>query len=147
MTRYDFVEYLIYEEIKIGFFPSNTTSNMLVITHEGDVHLGSEVDEIPSGVEFRNTGHVRGSWVKIVNPNVIFNNQGKSGSKGTVWLPDADKIYPGVEFRNNGSCILKAMEPSGKTDFQTYGSYWKGNIRGINSHRLLNVMINNGLFI
>ena len=114
---------------------------MLVITHEGDVHLGSEVDEIPSGVEFRNTGSVRGSWVKIVNPNVIFNNQ------GTVWLPDADKIYPGVEFRNKGQCILKAMEPPGKTDFQTFGSYWKGNIRGINSHRLLNAMINKGLFI
>jgi hypothetical protein len=142
MTREAFIAYL--ESRNIDFELS--TSGMIVITHKEEVRLNHEVDEIPSDVEFRNPSQVRGSWVKVVNPNVIFNMQGKYGASATVWLPDVEKIYPGVEFHNNGSCILKVLERP-KISNVSFFRHWDGNIEGVDSNRLLNAMIKRELFI
>jgi hypothetical protein len=142
MTREEFIGYLESKNIDFELGPSG----MIVVTHKDDVDLGREVDEIPSGVEFRNTGQVKGYWVKVVNSNVIFNNQGQWGSEARVWLPDADKIYPGVKFTNGGTCRLKVLErPPNKADILFRN--WVCNIKGVDPNRLLNSMISKGLFI
>ena len=143
MTREAFIEYLESKNIDFQIEPSG----MIVITYDDyDLYLDNTVIEIPSGVEFRTSHQVRGSWVKVVNPNVIFNMQGKWGSEPWVWLPNVEKIYPGVEFHNNGSCILKMLEREGRANVVTFRD-WAGNIKGVDSNRLLNVMIKQGIFI
>ncbi len=142
MTREEFIGYLESKNIDFELGPSG----MIVVTHKGDVDLGSEVDEIPSGVEFRNLHQVKGYWVKVVNTNVIFNNQGQWGSEARVWLPNADKIYPGVKFTNGGTCRLKVLErPPNKADILFRD--WEGNIKGVDPNRLLNSMISKGLLV
>jgi len=143
MTREAFIEYLEYKAIDFQI----EASGMIVITYDDyDLYLDHTVTEIPSGVEFRTSHQVRCSYVKVVNPNVIFNMQGKWGSEPWVWLPHAEKIYPGVEFHNNGSCVLKVFERERRANIKTFRD-WKGNIKGIDSNKLLNAMIKQGMFI
>lgn len=58
---------------------------------------------------------------------------------GGVDLDALTSLPPGVEFKNKGDVNLDAL---------TGGlfSRWSGNIEGVHSKRLLNVMINKGLF-
>ena len=60
-------------------------------------------------------------------------------NKGHVYLGDLTSLPPGVEFRNKGHVILKSLIGGGFNDH-------KGNIDGIDSKRLLNLMISKGLF-
>ena len=67
-------------------------------------------------------------------PGVEFKNG------GDVWFNSLTSIPPGVEFKNRGNVDL---EPLIGVRFDK----WKGNIEGISSKRLLNVMIKQGVFI
>ena len=80
--------------------------------------------------------------------------------KNTVDLESLTSLPPGVEFRNGGYVVLPSLTslPSGvvfKNGEDVYLGYligrwlkeWKGNIKGIASKRLLNVMIKQGVFI
>jgi hypothetical protein len=58
---------------------------------------------------------------------------------GGVWLGSLTSISPGVEFRNEGWVQLESLIGSNFNE-------WKGNIEGINSKRLLNKMIKDGVF-
>ena len=69
-----------------------------------------------------------------IPPGVVFRNE------GSVHLDALTSLPPGVEFRNGGSVYLRAL--IGGTIFQ-----WKGNIEGVESKRLLNLMISKGMFI
>ena len=66
-------------------------------------------------------------------PGVVFKNGGGVDLGALTSLP------PGVVFNNEGSVYLGSL---------VGGSFnrWKGNIEGIDSKRLLNVMISLGLF-
>ena len=104
----------------------------VVFRNEGSVHLDA-LTSIPPGVEFRNGGGVGLGALTSLPPGVAFNNGGAVGLGALPSLP------PGVEFRNKGQVWLDALIGGGFDD-------WKGNIEGIDSKRLLNLMIKQGLF-
>ena len=79
--------------------------------------------------------------------------------KGEVKLNSLHELPPGAEFKNVGNVSLSALTslPLG-VEFKNGGcvylpsliggqfNYWKGNMVGIDSNRLLNVMIKQGVF-
>lgn len=67
-------------------------------------------------------------------PNLVFENA------GDVNLIMMKNIPTSVEFKNGGG-VLTAIKTGG------WFSEWKGNIEGIDSKRLLNVMIKRGIFL
>ena len=60
-------------------------------------------------------------------------------SKGNVYLDSLTSLPSGVEFNNGGGVDLESI--IGGWLYQ-----WKGNIEGIDSKRLLNLMISKGVF-
>jgi hypothetical protein len=79
-------------------------------------------------------GHVKLHLVITLPPNLEFRNN------GSVDLPKLKSIPPGVEFNNGGAVIIRSIIPG-------WLSNWEGVIRGINTKRLLNLMIKRGMFI
>ena len=67
-------------------------------------------------------------------PGVSFRNE------GGVDLRSLTSLSPGVEFRNEGYVYLDSL-------IGGFFSEWEGNIEGVNSKRLLNLMISKGLFL
>ena len=80
--------------------------------------------------------------------------------KSNVYLSGLTSLPPGVEFRNRGYVDLGSLTslPPGvefKNSWDVYLrsliggriSSWPGNIEGIDSKRLLNLMIKKGMFI
>ena len=104
----------------------------IIVTHKGSVWLNS-LTSIHPGVVFRNEGSVHLDALTSIPPGVEFRNGGGVGLGALPSLP------PGVEFRNKGQVWLDALIGGGFDD-------WKGNIEGIDSKRLLNLMIKQGLF-
>ena len=72
-------------------------------------------------------------------PNVVFNN------RGLVDLYSLKEIPPGVEFKNGGAVNLNSL--IGEACWAVNSNTWEGNIKGIDSKRLLNLMIKKGMFI
>ena len=105
----------------------------VVFKNSGSVNLES-LTYLPPGVEFRNGGSVDLASLTSLPPDVEFNNE------GTVFLGSLTSLPPGVEFKNEGDVSLSDLTFGG-----LYG--WKGIIGGIDSKRLLNVMIKQGVFI
>ena len=68
-----------------------------------------------------------------IPPDVVFKNV------GYVWLESLTSLPPGVVFKNRGRVYLRSL--TGR-----WFDEWKGNIEGIDSKMLLNVMIKQGLF-
>jgi hypothetical protein len=58
-------------------------------------------------------------------------------NRGNVYLSSLTSISPGVKFENEGDVYLKALED--------WFNDWKGNMEGIDSKRLLNLMIKQGV--
>jgi len=124
----------------------------VVVTHKGDVFLDS-LTSLPPGVEFRNGVYVSLHSLKSLPPGVVFRNE------GNVYLESLTSLPPGVEFRNGGYVSLHSLTslPPG-VEFRNRGVVglnsiiggefddWKGNIEGIDSKRLLNLMISKGIF-
>jgi hypothetical protein len=100
--------------------------------NDGNVWLES-LTSIPSGVEFKNRSDVRFPSLETLPPSVKFKNG------GYVHLVSLKTIPPGVEFKNGGDVKLSSIGIG-------YFNDWKGNIEGIASKRLLNVMIKQGIF-
>lgn len=100
---------------------------------DGDVWL-DEITTLPPGVEFKNRWHVRLNSLETLPPGgVEFNNGGK------VQLNSLRTIHPGVEFKNGWDVNLESLVGGWFGD-------WKGNIEGVDSKRLLNLMIKQGVF-
>lgn len=78
--------------------------------------------------------HIDLEYLKILPSDVEFRNGGE------VFLESLMSIHPGVVFNNEGGVNLEYLIDG---DF----SEWKGNIKGIDSKRLLNGMIKRGVFI
>ena len=104
----------------------------LVVTHEWTVYLNS-LTSLPPGVEFKNKGDVVLFSLTYLPPDVVFKN------KGDVYLDHLTSISPGVEFNNEGGVDLDSLTGD-------WFSAWEGNIEGIDSKRLLNKMIKDGVF-
>jgi len=127
--------------------------------NNGSVFLDS-VKVIPAGVHFNNKGGVILESIKAIPADVQFNNEGSVNLKSLKVIP------AGVQFNNNGSVSLSSVKviPVGvqfnnREDGDIYfgdiylnsligGSFgeWEGNIEGVHSRRLLNLMISKGLF-
>ena len=130
-----------------------TEGNKIVVTHKGYVFLNS-LTSIPSGVEFKNGGGVYLNSLTSLPSGVVFKNAGH------VYLKLLKTLPHGFVFENRGSVSLEALTslPLG-VEFKYGGyvylpsliggqfNYWSGNIEGIDSNRLLNVMIKQGVFI
>ena len=106
--------------------------NKIVVTSNGYADLNA-LTSLPPGVEFKNKGAVWLSELTSLPPGMEF------GNKGRVYLNSLTSIPPGVEFKNRGHINLKSLMDGFFND-------WKGNIKGIDSKRLLNKMISLGLF-
>ena len=64
--------------------------------------------------------------------------------EGNAWLESLTSLPPGVEFKNTGYVRLNSLVGGwvgGWVD------EWSGNIKGIESKRLLNLTIKQGMFI
>jgi hypothetical protein len=103
----------------------------VIFENEGEVMLS--IEEIPENVEFANEGDVYLYHVENIHPSVKFNNE------GDVYLYHVENIHPSVKFNNEGDVYLRSLTGN-------WFSKWGGNIEGIASKRLLNVMISKGVF-
>jgi hypothetical protein len=84
-------------------------------------------------VEFKNEGDVHLYRLISLPRGVVFKNG------GGVYLSSLTSLPPGVNFKNGGDVNFSALTGD-------WFIYWKGNIDGIDSKRLLNKMIKKGVF-
>ena len=124
----------------------------VMFRNRGSLYL-NELKSIPPGTKFRNTDGVHLKSVKSLSPDVEFRNGGivrlreiddlppgiEFNNGDYVYFKDLKSISPGVVFKNEGPVLLKSI-------FGYRFDEWKGNIKGINSTKLLNLMISKGLF-
>ncbi len=127
MSREEFIKVLDSEgysyEIEV---------DRIVVTYEEHVYLSS-LTSLPPGVVFKNGGSV---WLRSLTSlpsGVEFKN------RGSVYLKALTSLPPGVEFRNGGDVWLESLIGSVFNE-------WEGNIDGIDTKRLLNLMISKGVF-
>ena len=78
-------------------------------------------------------GNVYLNALTSLPPGVVFKNGGYVDLRSLTSLP------PGVELNNEGGVFLKSLTG-------WWFGEWKGNIEGIDSKMLLNVMIKQGVF-
>lgn len=130
MTREEFIE----ELESIDHYPYEIEGNKIVVTSgdsEGNFDL--VLESIPSDVIFRNPGYVDLLYIDNIPSGVDFRNG------GDVRFSSVTSIEKDVRFNNHGKVYLESI-------FGSWAHYWKGNIEGIESKRLLNKMISMGLF-
>jgi hypothetical protein len=84
-------------------------------------------------------GNVYFDALTSISPGVVFEN------RGGVNLYSLTSISPDVEFNNGGRVYLRSLI-GGYTLVDGWFNKWNGNIEGIDSNRLLNKMINKGVF-
>jgi len=128
MTREEFIEQLDYMGV-----PYKIEGDKIVVNGT-NIKLNL-LDSIPSGVRFDNRIGVSLVSLKHLPPDVVFFN------REDVFFRDIETISPGVEFRNGGYVYLGKFTDGGLFH------YWDGNIKGIDSKRLLNLMIKQEMFI
>ena len=104
-----------------------------VVFKNGGYVLLDSLTSLPSGVEFRNGWDVDLRSLTSLPPGVVFKNG------GDVRLDSLTSLPPGVEFKNGRSVYLGYL-------IGRWFKEWKGNIKGIASKRLLNVMIKQRVF-
>jgi hypothetical protein len=155
MTQEEFIKVL--EDLK--GYSYEIEGDKIVVTEDGDVYLDSieeweELDTIPPDVVFMNNGNVFLNFLKTLPSGVVFMNNGnvflnflktlstsvEFNNRGYVVLESLTSISPDVVFKNGGEVELDSLF-GGRFD------EWEGNIDGIDSNRLLNLMIKQGVFI
>ena len=133
MTQEEFIE-----ELKDrGYSYHESIGGIIVVTRgegSGDAVRLKSLTILPSGVRFENQGTVHLKSLTSLPSGVRFENQ------GTVHLDSLKRIPPGVVFGNGKYIGLDAIT----------GDYWfhiwEGNMEGIDSKGLLNLMIEQGIF-
>ena len=166
MTKEEFMEIL---EDKGYYY--NGEGESIVVDHKGNLDL-SDLEEIPSGIEFSNRGYISLDSLKVVPPGVKFDNSGnvwlnsvESLSPDTyfgqltdeVFLTSLKRIPPGVTFENGSVGLKSILNKRGGRTYTDYFSNWPGNLWAeskmdyskqstISSGRLLTKMVSLGLF-
>ena len=130
----------------------------IIVTHGGDIMLNS-MRYITHGVVFNNGGFVNLANLKTLPPDVEFNNS------GFVSLHELKKIPPGMVFNNKGEVYLSSLitlptgvvfNNEGGIDLtylirstRSWDGYirWNGNIKGIDTKKIIKLMIKRGMFI
>jgi hypothetical protein len=146
MTREEFIK--ILDEKGYSY---KIEGDKIVITYESLADLDS-LTSLPPGVEFKNEGAVNLISLTSLPPGVKFENV------GNVYLGSLKSLPPGVKFENVGNVYLRPKSLPPGVEFKNEGTVnlgsivggffesWKGNIEGIDSKRLLNLMIKRGIF-
>jgi len=127
MTQEEFIEILKEEG-----YSYEIEGDRIVVTDRGTVDLNS-LTSLPPGVEFENGRNVYLYDLTSISPGVVFRNG------GDVYLSALKSLPPGVEFKNKGDVNLDSI-------IGGWFDEWEGNIEGIGSKSLLNMMIKQGLF-
>jgi len=127
MTREAFIK-----ELKERGYSYDIERDKIVVTYGGNVHF-HDLTSLPAGVVFRNKGHVHLDSLPSFPPDVTFENEGH------ILLNSLSSISPGIVFENKRDVFLGSLIGEWSDD-------WAGNIRDIDSNRLLNKMISLGLF-
>ena len=148
MTQEEFIKILD----KKGY-PYRIEGDKIIVTYNWQAVKLESLKKLPHGVEFNNGGDVWLHSLKTLNPDVEFRN------KGDVWLHSLKTLNPDVEFRNKGDVLLDSlMTLHPGVEFKNGGDVylglligrwfneWESNIEGIDSTRLLNLMIKQGIF-
>ena len=145
-------------------YPYSLQGNKIIITGSKDFTIGIDgippgvvfnnsgvvdipIDHVSDDVEFNNGGYVNLSYVISIGKNVKFKNN------GNVFLgKHLNRINSSVEFNNSGAIytfIISGMKLGDILDDFSYDIQvddWQGNIEGVDSTRLMNLMISKGLF-
>jgi hypothetical protein len=132
MTQKEFISILKEEE-----YSYDVEGDLIVVTggdKDGYVNLNA-LTSLPPGVVFKNRGDVELRALTSLPSGVKFENG------GDVYLSALTSLPPGVVFKNEGSVKLSALIGGGG-----WFEDWSGNIEGIGSKRLLNMMIKQGIF-
>ena len=132
--------------------PSLTTlPEGIVFSNGSNVHLES-LTTLPERTVFSNGGHVHLESLTTLPERTVFSNGGHVYLRSLTTLPEV------IVFSNSGSVYLKSLTTIRKGIVFSGGDVylesltgewfcdWKGDIRGIDSKRLLNKMISLGLF-
>ena len=127
MTREEFIKILEKED-----YSYEIEGDKIIVTYKGIVGLGT-LTSLPPDVVFMNGGSVYLDSLTSIPPGVEFMNGGYVGLGALTSLP------PGVVFKNRGHVELNSIIGGEFDD-------WNGNIEGIDSKRLLNLMISKGIF-
>ena len=141
------------KKLKREDYPYEIEGDKVVVTDRRSVDLES-LTSLPPGVVFKNKSYVNLESLTSLPPGVEFKNG------GNVYLNSLTSLPPGVVFKNEGEVILDSLTslPSGVV-FENggdvnlgsligdYSNRWSGNIKGVDSKRLLNSMIKQGIFI
>ena len=130
MTIEEFIEELSYTEYSYEIVGGKI--NVTTGDEEGDFIM--YLPSIPPDVIFSNPGYVELNYIDNVPSGAEFNN------KGHVFLSSVNVIEKDVYFNNDGGVYLKSI-------FNGWSDYCDFKIDGIDSKRLLNLMIKQGLFI
>ena len=102
----------------------------LIVTGYSGVDLG--ITDIPSGIEFANSTYVYLDSLEKIPSDIKFKNS------GSVSLSSLTSIPRGISFENGRGIFLDSLGIDSRD--------WEGNIDGINTGRILNKMIADGLF-
>ena len=158
MTQEEFIKVLDKKR-----YSYEIEGDKIVVTHKGKLNLDS-LTSIPPGVVFENRFEVFLRSLTSIPPGVVFNNKGNKGgfqfdNRAPVYLDSLTSLHPGVEFNNEGHVILNYLTSiSPGVEFKNGGGVrlkslkgdwfykWESNLKGIESKRLLNVMIKQGVF-
>ena len=132
MTQKTFIK-----ELDKKRYSYNIEGNKIAVT-EVYADLGS-LTSIPPGVVFKYGRDVNLESLKTLPPDMEFRN------RGHVYLDSLETISPGVVFNIEGNMNERDVYLYSLTG--GWFSAWNGNIKGIDSNRLLNVMIKQGVFI
>ena len=107
-------------------------NKIIVNSIGGVVHLGN-LHTLPEGIKFSNVGDVYLQNLQTMPEGTVFSNIGDVDLRSLRTLPK------GTTFSNTAWVNLKSLIGGWFDD-------WKGNIKGIDHKRLLNKMIELGLF-
>ena len=135
MTREEFIKELEKGGLHDKIYSYEIEGDKIIVTSDND-DIWLTLDNIPSGIAFNNRGEVHLRSFNPIPSGVEFRN-GK-----LVWIEFIKSIYPGVVFANGTIVNMPSIIPD-----SSYFHNWKGNIEGVDSKRLLNLMISKGVFI
>jgi len=129
MTREAFIR-----ELNKNNYSYKIQAGRIVVTQDGSVWL-SYLRDLPSGVEFRNGANLNLEGLKVLPSETKFNN------KRYIWLSSLASLPSKIVFMEGQNHDVHLGSFTGG-----WFSEWNGNIEGIDSNRLLNKMIKDGLF-
>jgi len=130
MTREEFIKEL---GLKAGGYSYEIEGDKIIVTDSRSVYL-EDLTSLPPGVVFNNKGDVNLYSLESLPSDIEFNNG------GTVVLDSLNSISREFIFNNIDDVYLTKLVGG-------WFSQWEGNIEGIDSNRLLNLVIKKGMFI